>query len=133
LLTADLIIFLQVGISLGATQKEALAMAVASKVMVITGGPGVGKTTLLNSILVVLSSLNVQILLAAPTGRAAKKMSESTAREASTIHRLLGFQGFQGGRQLVCVTKRLGCCLQDKIEDKTTQLNLRLPLIVWSQ
>ena len=55
----------------------------------ITGGPGVGKTTLINAILKVLAAKGVEIALAAPTGRAAKRLSESTGREAKTIHRLL--------------------------------------------
>jgi exodeoxyribonuclease V alpha subunit len=64
-------------------------LALLSKVLVITGGPGVGKTTLINSILRVLAAKDVEIALAAPTGRAAKRLSESTGREAKTIHRLL--------------------------------------------
>ena len=77
------------GITLAGSQKSALRLALLSKVLVITGGPGVGKTTLINSILRVLASTGVEIALAAPTGRAAKRLSESTGREAKTIHRLL--------------------------------------------
>ena len=61
----------------------------ASKVMVITGGPGVGKTTLVNAILRILAAKHVSLLLCAPTGRAAKRMTDTTGREAKTIHRLL--------------------------------------------
>jgi len=64
-------------------------LALLSKVLVITGGPGVGKTTLINAILKVLGAKGIDIALAAPTGRAAKRLSESTGREAKTIHRLL--------------------------------------------
>src|SRR3954452_22064144 len=75
--------------TLAESQKQALVLAVASKVLVITGGPGVGKTTLVNAILKVLLAKGVQVALCAPTGRAAKRLSESTGLEARTIHRLL--------------------------------------------
>jgi exodeoxyribonuclease V alpha subunit len=77
------------GKSLSASQRDAMALALQSKVAVITGGPGVGKTTLLDAILTVLSAKGVQILLAAPTGRAARRMTEQTRMEAKTVHRLL--------------------------------------------
>jgi ATP-dependent exoDNAse (exonuclease V) alpha subunit len=70
-------------------QKTALRAALVSKVTVITGGPGVGKTTLVNSLLKILIAKAVTIVLCAPTGRAAKRLSESTGIEAKTIHRLL--------------------------------------------
>jgi exodeoxyribonuclease V alpha subunit len=76
-------------ITLAESQCAALRLALLSKVLVITGGPGVGKTTLINAILRVLASKGVEIALAAPTGRAAKRLGESTGREAKTIHRLL--------------------------------------------
>jgi exodeoxyribonuclease V alpha subunit len=69
--------------------REAVCVALVSKVLVITGGPGVGKTTLVNSLLKILSAKAVTIPLCAPTGRAAKRLSESTGLEAKTIHRLL--------------------------------------------
>jgi exodeoxyribonuclease V alpha subunit len=77
------------GVTLSTSQKEAIKWILRSKVSVVTGGPGVGKTTLINSVLKILLEKRVNILLAAPTGRAAKKLSEATGREASTIHRLL--------------------------------------------
>jgi exodeoxyribonuclease V alpha subunit len=77
------------GLSLAESQKTAIRVALQSKVMVITGGPGVGKTTLVNSILRILAAKNASLLLCAPTGRAAKRMSETTGHEAKTIHRLL--------------------------------------------
>ena len=85
--------------SLAPNQIEAVKSAVNSKVMVITGGPGTGKTTIIKAILTIFGRLGIDILLAAPTGRAAKRMSDATGREAKTIHRLLEFSpqkmGFQ--------------------------------------
>ena len=74
---------------MAASQSEAVRLALASKVLVITGGPGVGKTTLVNSILRILIAKQVRVALARPPGRAAKRLSESTGLEAKTIHRLL--------------------------------------------
>jgi exodeoxyribonuclease V alpha subunit len=85
------------GLSLADSQKRALRIALTSKVMVITGGPGVGKTTLVNSILKILVAKNVSVSLCAPTGRAAKRLSESTGLEAKTIHRLLEVDPRNGG------------------------------------
>ena len=79
----------QTKLTLAPAQRAALAMAVRSKVMVITGGPGVGKTTLVNAILRVLAAKKLRVVLAAPTGRAAKRLTETTGREAKTLHRLL--------------------------------------------
>lgn len=78
-------------IKLADNQQSALITALKTKVMVITGGPGTGKTTLVNSILNVLAKKNISIKLCAPTGRAAKRLSETTNMEAITIHRLLEF------------------------------------------
>lgn len=83
-------------ITFSLTQREALMQATQSGVLVITGGPGTGKTTLLNCILHILGD-DEGTLLAAPTGRAAKRMSEATGREAKTIHRLLEFTPEGGG------------------------------------
>ena len=77
------------GLTLADSQKQALGLALACKALVITGGPGVGKTTLVNSILKVLRAKGVAVALCAPTGRAAKRLGESTGLEARTIHRLL--------------------------------------------
>jgi exodeoxyribonuclease V alpha subunit len=76
-------------LALAETQRKAVYTALISKVLVITGGPGVGKTTLVNSIIKILLAKAVVIALCAPTGRAAKRLSESTGLEAKTIHRLL--------------------------------------------
>ena len=85
------------GLSLAPSQREALALATRSKVLVITGGPGVGKTTLVNSVLRVLRAKGVEVALCAPTGRAAKRLSDSTGMEARTIHRLLETDPKTGG------------------------------------
>jgi exodeoxyribonuclease V alpha subunit len=77
------------GLTLAQTQAEAIRLALRSKVTVITGGPGVGKTTIVNSILQILAAKAVSLLLCAPTGRAAKRMKEATGMDARTIHRLL--------------------------------------------
>lgn len=84
------------GKSLAPHQVEALRQALSSRVLVITGGPGVGKTTLVHSILLILQGKKVRCVLCAPTGRAAKRMTETTGLEAKTIHRLLEFQGSGG-------------------------------------
>ena len=85
------------GLSLAASQVAAIRLALTSKVLVITGGPGVGKTTIVNSILRILSAKGVNLLLCAPTGRAAKRMTEATGFEAKTIHRLLEVDPKGGG------------------------------------
>jgi exodeoxyribonuclease V alpha subunit len=82
---------------LAPSQVEALKIALGSRVLIITGGPGVGKTTLVNAILMVLRAKKVRCLLCAPTGRAAKRLSETTGMEAKTIHRLLEFQAGKSG------------------------------------
>jgi exodeoxyribonuclease V alpha subunit len=77
------------GKTLAPSQREALKTVLGNRIVVITGGPGVGKTTLVNSILLILRAKNVRCLLCAPTGRAAKRLTETTGMEAKTIHRLL--------------------------------------------
>jgi exodeoxyribonuclease V alpha subunit len=77
-------------------QREALRKAFEAKVLIITGGPGTGKTTLLRALIEILERKGVRLLLSAPTGRAAKRMAEATGREAKTIHRLLEFSPKEG-------------------------------------
>ena len=84
------------GIEYDEVQLEAIHKAVESKVMVLTGGPGTGKTTTTQGIIAAYKSMGLDILLAAPTGRAAKRMSEATGMEAKTIHRLLAYKPAEG-------------------------------------
>jgi len=89
----------QLSITLAGKQSEAVRRALNEKVLVITGGPGTGKTTIINAILKIFKRLGKQILLAAPTGRAAKRMSEATGFAAKTIHRMLEYNPEKGGFQ----------------------------------
>jgi len=98
----------RIGLALAESQVAAIRLALKSKVLVMTGGPGVGKTTIVNAILRILAAKDASLLLCAPTGRAAKRMTEATGLEAKTIHRLLevdpGSGGFKRGEdnQLDC-------------------------------
>lgn len=89
----------QEDIILADSQKEAVVEALNNGVMVITGGPGTGKTTTINCIIKIFEQLGADVSLAAPTGRAAKRLSETTGREAKTIHRLLEY-GYSGDGEL---------------------------------
>jgi exodeoxyribonuclease V alpha subunit len=84
-------------IKLAREQRDAVARALSSPLLVITGGPGVGKTTIVRGAVEVLESLGVEVSLAAPTGRAAKRLSEATGRQARTLHRLLEWSPQGGG------------------------------------
>ena len=87
----------ELNIQLADNQKEAVFKALSNKLMVVTGGPGTGKTTLVKTLLKVLESKKLNIKLCAPTGRAAKRLSETTGLEATTIHRLLEIDQAYGG------------------------------------
>lgn len=98
----------QLAITLADQQIEAVRCAIENKVMIITGGPGTGKTTIINAVLKIFAQLKTKIMLAAPTGRAAKRMSETPGCEAKTIHRMLEFSLQKGGFQRN-EDKPLGC------------------------
>lgn len=86
----------KIGLELAEKQKEAVGAAVQNKVLVITGGPGTGKTTITKAVIEIYKKLEKRIILTAPTGRAAKKMQEAAGYEAKTIHRLLEFNPHRG-------------------------------------
>ncbi|HEX2555116.1 MAG TPA: ATP-dependent RecD-like DNA helicase [Microvirga sp.] len=111
------------GVTLAEGQREALRLALATKLIVITGGPGVGKTTLVRGILHALAERGATVALCAPTGRAAKRLAESTGMEARTIHRLLEVDGFdQSFRR--GPTRPLDC--DWLVVDETSMVDLRL-------
>jgi exodeoxyribonuclease V alpha subunit len=87
----------RIGLALAESQVAAIRLALISKVLVMTGGPGVGKTTIIRGILRILAAKGTNLLLCAPTGRAAKRMTEATGFEAKTIHRLLEVDPKGGG------------------------------------
>ncbi|MCB1070508.1 MAG: ATP-dependent RecD-like DNA helicase [Verrucomicrobia bacterium] len=87
----------QIKLTLADTQKQALEQCTRDKVFAITGGPGVGKTTLVHAIIKILVAKKLKVVLCAPTGRAAKRMTEATGLDAKTIHRLLAYDPGSGG------------------------------------
>lgn len=87
----------KLGMQLGADQRHALLVALSQKILLVTGGPGTGKTTLIDSIVRCGLALEARIHLAAPTGRAAKRLSEATGHDSRTLHRLLEFRPHDGG------------------------------------
>ncbi len=89
----------QIRLKLAPKQIDAVKRAISDKVMVITGGPGTGKTTIINAVIKIYRAVGARMLLAAPTGRASKRMSEATGYPAKTIHRMLGYSFQKGGFQ----------------------------------
>ena len=85
------------GVQYAQLQRQAIYGALENGVMLLTGGPGTGKTTVVRALLHIFDSMGLNIALCAPTGRAAKRLSESTSCEAKTIHRLLEYGGEEGG------------------------------------
>lgn len=113
----------QTGLSLAPSQRDAIELATKARVLVITGGPGVGKTTLVNSILKIFQAKKLNCLLCAPTGRAAKRLSESTGLEAKTVHRLLAFDA-QSGQFTHNRENRLNCDVL--VIDESSMMDLSL-------
>ena len=113
----------RIDLRLAPSQVEAVRLALRSKVMVITGGPGVGKTTIVNAILKILLAKGVEIALCAPTGRAAKRLSETSGMEAKTIHRLLEFDPGRAGFRRNA-DKPLDCDLL--VVDETSMVDVSL-------
>jgi exodeoxyribonuclease V alpha subunit len=118
-------------LGLSPLQREAVARGLADKALVITGGPGTGKTTLITCLIDILQARGRSVLLCAPTGRAAKRMTEATGREAKTIHRLLeaapasqgqGRPG--GGRFLRCEANPLSC--DALVVDEASMIDVQL-------
>jgi exodeoxyribonuclease V alpha subunit len=112
------------GLTLNAGQQEAVRKALTQKVTVLTGGPGTGKTTAVRTAIRLLEAKGFSYALAAPTGRAAKRLAEATGREAKTIHRLLEFKPHQGMRFQRNETNRLEADLV--IVDEASMLDLLL-------
>ncbi len=115
------------GITFAKKQREALEAAANGRVMVLTGGPGTGKTTTVRGILGLYDEMGIKTLLTAPTGRAAKRLTELTGREAQTVHRLLGAGMPESGLGTVfekCVSDMLEC--DAVILDETSMVDIRL-------
>lgn len=112
------------GAELAPSQQSALRKALRSRILVLTGGPGVGKTTLTNAILAILRAKGVRVLLAAPTGRAAKRMGQATGLEARTIHRLLEVDPGQSGGFSRNAENPLDCDLL--VLDECSMIDVRL-------
>ncbi|HVP20080.1 MAG TPA: ATP-dependent RecD-like DNA helicase [Spirochaetia bacterium] len=111
------------GVALSPIQKQAVLRATMDKILVITGGPGTGKTTIVTAIIRILEARGIRVALCAPTGRAAKRMSEATGREARTIHRLLEYSP-QQGRFLRTHENPLAC--DALIVDETSMIDVTL-------
>ena len=113
----------QSGLTLSAIQRDAVLKAARDKVLVITGGPGTGKTTLVKAIIRVMEARGARVAQCAPTGRAAKRMAEATDREAKTIHRLLEYSP-QQGRFLRTRENPLAC--DALIVDEASMIDIQL-------
>lgn len=113
----------KMGLTLADAQRRALEIAITSKAAIITGGPGVGKTTIIRALTEVFGARRFTLRLAAPTGRAAKRMAEATGREAQTLHRLLRYQPAMHAFEHNADNPLEADCL---ILDETSMIDIRL-------
>ena len=116
----------KLGISYAALQREALYKAISSGVSIITGGPGTGKTTVVRALIAIFRSLGLKVALSAPTGRAAKRLSEATGEEAKTIHRMLEME--RDSSDEIRFMRNARCPLDEKviIVDEASMIDLTL-------
>ena len=117
----------QQGIEYAPMQRQTLELALKHQLLVITGGPGTGKTTSIRAILAMFDELGMKTLLCAPTGRAAKRMTELTGREAATVHRMLGAKFDEEGDRVVFTkgeSDRLSC--DAVILDESSMVDIQL-------
>lgn len=114
------------GVNFAPLQKEALFSALADGVMILTGGPGTGKTTVIKAMISIFNSIGVRAVLAAPTGRAAKRMSEATGEEAKTVHRMLEMERGADGEIHFCRNGRNPISEGAVIVDEASMLDLSL-------
>ena len=117
---------LDLNISFAPLQREALFASLKSGVMILTGGPGTGKTTVIKALLSIFNSLGIKTVLAAPTGRAAKRMSEATSEEAKTVHRMLEMERTQDAGTRFCRNERAPLSEGVVIVDEASMLDLSL-------
>ena len=113
-------------ISFAPLQRAALFASIENGVVILTGGPGTGKTTVVKAMLSIFKSLGLKTVLAAPTGRAAKRMSEATGEEAKTVHRMLEMERTTDGRMRFCRNERNPLNESVVIVDEASMLDLAL-------
>lgn len=116
----------KLGIKFEKKQREAIRLAFTESIMILTGGPGTGKTTALNGIIELFTRRNAEVVLAAPTGRAAKRMTELTGRDAKTIHRLLEAEWVDGGKTRFARNERNPIPCDVLIVDEASMLDTSL-------
>lgn len=117
---------LEQGISFAAMQRQALISALEYGSMVLTGGPGTGKTTVIKAMISIFKSIGIKTVLAAPTGRAAKRMSEATSEEAKTVHRMLEMERTPEGVNRFCRNERNPLSEGVVIIDEASMLDVSL-------
>lgn len=116
----------KLSIKLAPQQKKAVYQALENGVMVLTGGPGTGKTTVVKALISLFDSVGEKVVLAAPTGRAAKRMSEATGHEAKTVHRMLEMERTQNGESRFCRNAKMPLDESVVIVDEASMLDLFL-------